>query len=200
MSEGEMNEVTKDYYNKIIEEHRKTGTEKAMILAESLGVSLPNGAEQIALKPDAAMDWARRIVKVGDRFKRVAGNDLDVVSDEQLKQLHLDPVDVQAVKLGFVQFYTRFLMEVELALDPNAKPEDVSEFRGGGQFMENWLEKEASKEPEGESELEIAFNHLETLRAASLVVEPNQGFIESGKLMYFVHRVEKSQSSTGPVK
>jgi len=124
------------------------------------------------------------------------GCNLMSVPDEKLKGIKLNPIDVQGIKLVFVQFYSRFVLEAQIAKDPDVTPEKISMFRGGGLPIENWLANNVyNKEPEGKDNLDKALDILGTLEAASFVAEPIKGVTRSGGLLVFADRVEKAQSS-----
>jgi len=195
MGEGEMSQEMRDYFRQTIEAYRTSGAFKAAAdLASSLDVELPGGVEQIAISPDAAMDWARRTIGIERKFKQEAGGDLDAIAEEKLKDIKLDPGDVQVARLSFVQLYSRFMFEATEAMRPDATPEKISLLRGGGQPFERWMAERVFREPEGVDGLDKALRHLDTLNAASLIAQPLEGVKRSGSLLVFAGKVEKARS------
>jgi hypothetical protein len=135
---GVMSEELRTWYQELIERYNSKETIEAIVnLRHSFGVKIPDSTEQMALDPESAMQWARRVVTLEKKFKELVGGDLDTVPEEKLRIFQLDPVDVQSVKLSFIQFYGRLLMEVTIARDKEATPEAISLFKGGVVYLSN---------------------------------------------------------------
>lgn len=185
----------------VLEGYRSRGVfEKTAQIAKGLGVEIPEGEEQAALDPDRALDWAIRVLTLENKFKHTVGGRLDTATAETLKEVELDPIDVQGAKLSFVQLFSRFAVEAAIAKDPTATAETISNFRGGGIPVDQWAQQKNASIYETFDPNQDIPRQIEEFEkkqeAMQLVYNPLEGVIRSGKLVSFVEEVNKTRNQT----